>query len=87
LNKAIPMNSCNSTLLILAFSAWAGDAARAQSGSAIFVMHVDGSHVEKVSHSDDRYIGGLDWSHDGKRLVYLRSNRSKELYVETLGRG
>lgn len=87
LTKTIAMNSCYSTLLLLAFSAWAADAARAQSGSAIFVMHVDGSHVEKVSHSDDRYIGGLDWSHDGKRLVYLGANRSKELYVETLGEG
>ena len=67
LTKAIAMNWCYSTLIIFAFFGWAGDVARAQ--SAVFVMHVDGSNVEKVSHSDDRFIGGLAWSHDGKRLV------------------
>jgi hypothetical protein len=83
LTNAIAMNSCCSTLVIFAFFIGAGDVARAQ--STIFVMHVDGSNVEKISHSDDRYIGGLAWSHDGKRLVYMGAGSQKELYVETLG--
>ena len=85
LTKAIAMNSCCSTFLVFAFFISLGDVARAQ--SAIFVMHIDGSNVEKVSHSDNRYIGGLSWSHDGKRLVYMGSGSQKELYVETLGEG
>jgi Tol biopolymer transport system component len=90
MREAIAMNSCCSTLLscalFTAFFSWVGDAVRAQ--SAIFIMDVDGSNVEKVSHSDDRFLGAVAWSHDGKRLVYMGlDGPHKELYVETLGEG
>ncbi|MGH7139937.1 MAG: TolB family protein [Pirellulales bacterium] len=83
------MKSCCLTLIIFAFFVWAGDAARAQ--SAIFTMRVDGSNVEKVSHSDERWLGAAAWSNDGKRLIYVglpenMDGSQKELYVETLGR-
>jgi Tol biopolymer transport system component len=86
LTKAIAMNSCCSTVLIFALVTWAGNFARAQ--STIFAMQVDGSNVEKISHSDNRFLGGFALSHDGKRLVYMGINNSlKELYVETLEEG
>lgn len=37
---------------------------------ALWVAHADGSHAEKILDFTGTTYGGLDWSHDGKSIIY-----------------
>jgi Tol biopolymer transport system component len=77
--------------ILLAFGiVWSLTAiATGQAISYAFVMDADGGAVRKVSHLDERWIGSLAWSPDGKKLAYDGTPRNFDfrqthIYVEPL---
>lgn len=64
---------CLPAALLLAFAAPAG----AQTLGAIYVMKLDGGEVQKVSRTDELWLGAPAWSHDGKRLAYQSAPSKK----------
>jgi Tol biopolymer transport system component len=43
---------------------------RGEGKRSLWVVSADGSHPEKLLDYEGTTYGGLDWNHDGKRIIY-----------------
>jgi Tol biopolymer transport system component len=68
------------TIRSVAWAAWSPDGKeiaivddRGAGKRTLLVVHSDGSHSEKILDYSSPTLGGVDWTHDGKSIIYAAS--------------